>query len=259
MTEKRTVNKKVILIICIIIAIVVAAVLVVSYNPLKVKSDTFNVEYGEIISTDASTYLKDDVDPAVVKGTEVTHNGNKEDGKEYDKVGEYPVTLTYENKTSEVVVIVSDNTKPVFNEVNEIDSITGVELNFAELITATDLAGCEVTFNTEDFNKDKAGTYTVKAIAEDTNGNKAKKDIKITVAEAPVAASADVDVSVDKETGKVVVRQKTTSKSSTSSSSSSSYYDKKSNTLYVEDKEHGDIGDGRTWDSSDWVPLPEGW
>ena len=208
---ERKITKKTKVLIAVAAVIVIAAgisVAVMLSNPLKLQKETVNVEFGQKISTDAKDYLKKSVDPDIVKNTKVSYKKNPVDGQDYDKTGEYKVKLKYKNKEKDVTVKVADTTEPQFNATADagIDTIEGVELNFAELITASDLSSAKVTFeNIKDINLNAAGEYTLKAIAKDKAGNKAKKNIKITVAAKPDGMSGS-EVVVDPATGKVTVQ-----------------------------------------------------
>ena len=204
------VNKKKVIIATVAIAVIAvgASAAVMLSNPLKLQKETVNVEFGQKISTDAKDYLKKSVDPDIVKNTKVSYKKNPVDGQDYDKTGEYKVKLKYKNKEKDVTVKVADTTEPQFNATADagIDTIEGVELNFAELITASDLSSAKVTFeNIKDINLNAAGEYTLKAIAKDKAGNKAKKNIKITVAAKPDGMSGS-EIVVDPATGKVTVQ-----------------------------------------------------
>lgn len=205
------VNKKKVIIATVAIAVIAAgasAAAILLHNPLKLQKNVVNVEFGQKISTDAKDYLSKDVDKDIVKNTKVSYKKNPVDGQDYDKTGEYKVKLKYKNKEKDVTVKVADTTEPQFNATADagIDTIEGVELNFAELITASDLSSAKVTFeNIKDINLNAAGEYTLKAIAKDKAGNKAKKNIKITVAAKPDGMSGS-EVVVDPATGKVTVQ-----------------------------------------------------
>lgn len=275
MSEKKIMgkNKKVIIAACIAaLAAIAATAGILLHNPLDVKKDVFTVEYGQPISTDAADYLKKDVDQEVVKETKVTYKEDKAEGTDYDKCGEYLVTLAYKDKTAEVTVAVKDTTKPEFNATADagIETIEGVELDFAGLVTASDLSGAEVSFDASGVDLNTAGEYVLKATAKDGAGNKTKKDIKVTVAAAPKNMSGS-DVAVDPSTGKVTVTAKVQSKTSASpsgkgsgssgSSSSSGSGGTGSNSISVKTENQGYINgeSGNTWESSDWFDLPEGW
>lgn len=263
-TKKTLSKKKKITIAVVIAALACAGVAAgfILYNPLKLKKDTVNVEFGQQISTEASDYLKTDVKKEVVKNTKVTYEANPVKDKKYDQIGEYTVTLKYKNKTAVVTVKVQDTTKPEFNATAEagIETIEGVELKWKDLIKATDLSDVKVTFDDKKVKLDKAGEYTLIATAKDEAGNKVTKKIKVTVKEKPANMSGS-DVSVDSKTGKVTMKANTYNSYSGGGSSSSDggSSSSASNEMEYENKYSGEIGDGGTWESGDWVDLPEGW
>lgn len=278
---ERKITKKTKVLIAVAAVIVIAAGIsaaVMLSNPLKLQKETVNVEFGQKISTDAKDYLKKSVDPDIVKNTKVSYTKNPVDGQDYDKTGEYKVKLKYKNKEKDVTVKVADTTEPQFNATADagIDTIEGVELNFAELITASDLSSAKVTFeNIKDINLNAAGEYTLKAIAKDKAGNKAKKNIKITVAAKPDGMSGS-EVVVDPATGKVTV-QTTYGTESAGGYSSNGSYNGGSGTsagngnvssstsgdgsIYVEGGYYGGKipGAGGWWEYSDEFVWPEDW
>lgn len=275
------VNKKKVIIATVAIAVIAAgasAAAILLHNPLKLQKNVVNVEFGQKISTDAKDYLSKDVDKDIVKNTKVSYKKNPVDGQDYDKTGEYKVKLKYKNKEKDVTVKVADTTEPQFNATADagIDTIEGVELNFAELITASDLSSAKVTFeNIKDINLNAAGEYTLKAIAKDKAGNKAKKNIKITVAAKPDGMSGS-EVVVDPATGKVTV-QTTYGTESAGGYSNNGSYNGGSGTsagnsnvssstsgdgsIYVEGGYYGGKipGAGGWWEYSDEFVWPEDW
>ena len=220
----KKITKKLLIAAAIVVVIaggISAAILL--HNPLKLQKDTVNVEFGQQISTDAKDYLAKDVDKDIVKSTKATYKKNPVEGQEYDRIGEYTVKLKYKSKEKDVTVKVADTTAPEFNATASagIDTIEGVDLNFAELITVTDLSPAEVNFDASGVDLKTPGTYTLKAVAKDKAGNEAAKDITVTVAKKPANMSGS-SVSVDSKTGKVTVQSKSSSSASRSSSSKSS-------------------------------------
>lgn len=249
---KKTLSKKNKITIAIVIAALICAGVAAGfllYNPLKIKKEEVTVEFGQPISTEASTYLKDDVKKNIVKKTKVTYKAKPVEGQTYDEIGDYIVTLKYEKKTAEVKVSVKDTTKPEFNATAEsgIDTIEGVELDFKKLITATDLSGAEVTFDAKGVDLNKSGTYTLKATAKDKAGNEISKDIKVTVAEKPANMSGST-VTVDSKTGKVTIKSKTYSSNKASKSSGSS------NKKYSGSKGSGSSSSSSSGGSSGYIP-----
>lgn len=278
---KKTLTKKQKIIIAVIVAVVVVAGAVTAaillQNPLKLKKEEITVEFGQPISTEASTYLKKDVDKNIVKDTKVSYKAKPVEGQTYDQVGEYTVKLIYENKEADVKVIVEDTTAPEFNATADagIDTIEGVELDLNKLITATDLSGAEVTLDTEGLDLNKAGSYTITAKAVDKFKNETEKKIAVTVAEKPANMTGS-SVTVDPATGKVSVTAKTytpKASSSSSSSGSKSYSSSKGSSSSssgssssggswsgIEPGSSGTIaGSGHTWEAGDVFDWPDEW
>lgn len=183
---------------------------------LKLKKNTINLEYGKEFKADFDTlvdtrglnkedkeYLKKNLKiKSDIKND--TESVTKEDGtteekdRGFAKVGDYKVNLTYKDETKTVKVVVKDTTAPEITAPENIEILQGTDLatfDFKSLIIATDLATMNeltVDYSTVDINI--PAEYTVKANIEDTNGNKAEKDVKITVIAPPAVAEDEVVV-----------------------------------------------------------------
>lgn len=183
---------------------------------LQLKKNTINLEYGKEFKADFDTlvdtkglnkedkeYLKKNLKiKSDIKND--TESVTKEDGtteekdRGFAKVGDYKVNLTYKDETKTVKVVVKDTTAPEITAPENIEILQGTDLatfDFKSLIIATDLATMNeltVDYSTVDINI--PAEYTVKANIEDTNGNKAEKDVKITVIAPPAVAEDEVVV-----------------------------------------------------------------
>ena len=171
---------------------------------LDLKSKKIEVEYGEQISLDPTFYLKKSVDRDVIKRTKVTYESDLEEGKEYDKIGRYTVRLSYEDEVAKVKVTVRDTKKPRFNKISAFETFTDVYSEWSQYISAEDLSKTEVRIDDTDVDISTAGEYTLKAEAEDASGNKAEKEIKVTVNARP-ADMVDYTIGVDENESLVVV------------------------------------------------------
>ena len=183
---------------------------------LQLKKNTINLEYGKEFKADFDTlvdtrglnkedkeYLKKNlkIKSDIENDTETV---TKEDGtteekdRGFAKVGDYKVNLTYKDETKTVKVVVKDTTAPEMTVPENIEILQGTDLttfDFKSLIRVTDLAPLNeltVDYSTVDINV--PGEYTVKASIEDTNGNKAEKDVKVTVIAPPAIAEDEVVV-----------------------------------------------------------------
>ena len=183
---------------------------------LQLKKNTIILEYGKEFKADFDTlvdtkglnkedkeYLKKNLKiKSDIKND--TESVTKEDGtteekdRGFAKVGDYKVNLTYKDETKTVKVVVKDTTAPEITAPENIEILQGTDLatfDFKSLIIATDLATMNeltVDYSTVDINV--PAEYTVKANIEDTNGNKAEKDVKITVIAPPAVAEDEVVV-----------------------------------------------------------------
>ena len=183
---------------------------------LQLKKNTINLEYGKEFKADFDTlvdtrglnkeekeYLKknlkinSDIDNDIETVTNEDGTTEEKD-RGFAKVGDYKVNLTYKDETKTVKVVVKDTTAPEITAPENIEILQGTDLatfDFKSLIIATDLATMNeltVDYSTVDINV--PAEYTVKANIEDTNGNKAEKDVKITVIAPPAVAEDEVVV-----------------------------------------------------------------
>lgn len=183
---------------------------------LQLKKNTINLEYGKEFKADFDTlvdtkglnkedkeYLKKNlkIKTDIKNDIETVTNEDgttEEKDRGFAKVGDYKVNLTYKDETKTVKVVVKDTTAPEITAPENIEILQGTDLatfDFKSLITATDLATMNeltVDYSTVDINV--PAEYTVKANIEDTNGNKAEKDVKITVIAPPAVAEDEVVV-----------------------------------------------------------------
>ena len=183
---------------------------------LQLKKNTINLEYGKEFKADFDTlvdtrglnkedkeYLKKNlkIKTDIKNDIETVTNEDgttEEKDRGFAKVGDYKVNLTYKNETKTVKVVVKDTTAPEMTVPENIEILQGTDLttfDFKSLIIATDLATINeltVDYSTVDINV--PAEYTVKANIEDTNGNKAEKDVKITVIAPPAVAEDEVVV-----------------------------------------------------------------
>lgn len=183
---------------------------------LELKKKQINLEYGKEFKADFDTlvdtkglskedkeYLKKNlkIKSDIENDTETVTNEDgttEEKDRGFAKVGDYKVNLTYKDETKTVKVVVKDTTAPEMTVPENIEILQGTDLttfDFKSLIIATDLATINeltVDYSTVDINV--PAKYTVKASIEDANGNKAEKDVKVTVIAPPAIAEDEVVV-----------------------------------------------------------------
>lgn len=183
---------------------------------LQLKKNTINLEYGKEFKADFDTLvdtkglnkedkeylkknlkIKSDIENDIETVTKEDGTTEEKD-RGFAKVGDYKVNLTYKDETKTVKVVVKDTTAPEITTPENIEILQGTDLatfDFKSLIIATDLATMNeltVDYSTVDINI--PAEYTVKANIEDTNGNKAEKDVKVTVIAPPAVAEDEVVV-----------------------------------------------------------------
>ena len=205
---------------------------------LILTKNKITAELGQVVSTDVADYLnynKIDSKTAekIIKDAKSTNNfkyvtvENKDENgnviskeqKEYPKVGKYKINFSYENDKKSVDVKVSDTTKPKITAPDTIDVIQFTDLstfNFTELLKAEDYSDLkDWQIDTSKVDVNTLGTYDLKISISDVEKNKAEKEMKINIVEAPVVAEGEVAVTeiVTDENGnkKTVVTKKSSS------------------------------------------------
>lgn len=183
---------------------------------LQLKKNTINLEYGKEFKADFDTlvdtkglnkedkeYLKKNlkIKTDIKNDIETVTNEDgttEEKDRGFAKVGDYKVNLTYKDETKTVKVVVKDTTAPEITAPENIEILQGTDLatfDFKSLIIATDLATMnELTVDHSTVDINVPAEYMLKANIEDTNGNKAEKDVKITVIAPPAVAEDEVVV-----------------------------------------------------------------
>ena len=200
-------------------------------------SKAIKLEYGEKYSVDSMKLLNtkgmDKEEKEILKKrVEIKSNFKYEDGKDYPAIGDYKITMTFNDEMLIKKVKVVDTTAPELTVPESVEIVQGTDLSaydFKSLMMATDLAQLfDYTIDTAMINVNVPGEYSAKVSIEDASKNKTEKEFRVVV----VAHVADPNVKITSEvqtdpvTGqkKTVVttkpKQNTTTNSSSSSSSS---------------------------------------
>ena len=240
-------NKKKIwgLIIFVVICLTVIVISIINKKDLlKLKTESINVEYGQSVSTDLNDYLdfsdlsnKEKKD--VLKNTKYKSNVKNEletitnqDGtisqkdRGFAKIGDYKITLTYQNEVETIKVKVRDTVTPQLSGPDNIEIIQGTDLttfDFKSLITATDLAQLnDIIIDYSAIDTNTLGEYKVKVSVEDVNKNKAKKEFNVTVVVAPLVIEQEstTNTTTNKK-GNADTSNRSSNNTNSSSSSSS--------------------------------------
>ena len=170
---------------------VVALLITGCAKELKVETaENIKVEYGEKLDN-SKLFNKKESDENVKVG--------KVEGFDAKKLGEQEITVTFtdgkKDKEEKLKIIVEDSKKPVIELKNESITITaGDKLELQDNIKSVkDPVDGDLKYSDKTIEKDgyyidkgkldtkKAGTYEVKVIAVDVNGNKTEKTFKVTV------------------------------------------------------------------------------
>lgn len=202
---------------------------------LILTKNKITAELGQVVSTDVADYLNyNKVDPKtaekIIKDAKSTNdfkyvtvenkdeNGNvtSKEEKDYPKVGNYKLIFKYKDEKKTVAVKVEDTTSPTITAPDSIDVIQYTDLstfNFAELLQVTDYSDVnDWQIDTSKVDVNTIGTYDLKISISDVEKNKAEKEMKINVVEAPIVAEGEVAVTeiVTDENGnkKTVVTKK---------------------------------------------------
>ena len=240
-------NKKKIwgLIIFVVICLTVIVISIINKKDLlKLKAESINVEYRQSVSTDLNDYLdfsdlsnKEKKD--VLKNTKYKSNVKNElktitnqDGtisqkdRGFAKIGDYKITLTYQNEVETIKVKVRDTVTPQLSGPDNIEIIQGTDLttfDFKSLITATDLAQLnDIIIDYSAIDTNTLGEYKVKVSVEDVNKNKAKKEFNVTVVVAPLVIEQESTTNtITNKKGNADTSNRSSNNTNSSSSSSS--------------------------------------
>lgn len=156
-----------------------------STSKLELKKETFKVEYGEVVSTNAKEYLVKDTDKEVLKDTKVKFKKlENEKDKSYVPVGEYKATATYKEEKVSFIVKVEDTTAPEFVDFSEVIEVEqGYSEDISTKFKATDLSEVTIKADTSKVDFNVVGEYEIKITAKDKYKNKTTKTAKVKVVE----------------------------------------------------------------------------
>ena len=155
-------------------------------------------ELGDKVDLDVKNFLDDKMSEDAIKETKLTSNlmtdtkkytFNKKTNevvtkdKKFLDVGNYEVSLTYNDEKEDVKFAVKDTTAPEFKdflaEVNIEKDAENVDLK--KYFEASDLSDFEITINQGKFDVSKEGDYKITVTATDEYKNKAEKQSTIHV------------------------------------------------------------------------------
>ena len=187
------------------------------------------VEFGNTISTNIKDYLdtekmsEEDVETVKSNGQLAIDPNDLVESKDYQKVGNYTVKISYDENEYDVKVNVKDIVAPKFVEFKaNLETYVNEKIDYSTLYKVEDLS--EVVISVEDTNVDysKAGTYAVIITAKDSYDNKETKEISITVKEKPTPKSTEQTSTTNKSNINSSISSNKSNASTSSSSNSSS-------------------------------------
>ncbi len=188
------------------IALTVTAPLLTGCSQSLNVKDDMKVEFGTPISTNVADYLnneKTDKDKLskILAETKLEIIGDKKvENKDYQKMGDYKVKLTYDDEEVEVNVSVKDTTKPVFKDFKDtVDTYKDVKVDFTKLFKADDLSQVTITGDDKNVDYTKEGSYKATVTATDEGKNTETKEVTINVKKP--------EVKLDKTSKSVYVKE----------------------------------------------------
>ncbi len=154
---------------------------------------TIKLEYGEKYSVNGMKLLNtkgmDDEDKKILKnGLRIKSNFKYENGKDFPAVGEYEITMFFNDETLVKKVKVADTTAPELStEYSSVDIVKATNLttyDFASLFSVTDLSLVETVYDSNAIDSNTIGTYMLKVTAKDSSGNETTKEMTVNITEA---------------------------------------------------------------------------
>lgn len=203
---ERIKNKKVLIggLVGVVIIIAVAIFMIMNSKNLVLKAEEVQVEFGENISLEASTYLDEEkVDKDIIAKTTVTTDAPKQSNlsnnsvKDCPPVGEYTVTLKYSDETAEVKVKVVDTTKPKFTKYKDAVGVTkdcnpDMDRIVAEF-QANDLSEVKITVDDSQVDYSKVGKYKATVKATDKYNNEETRELTFEIVEPTIELNKKSD------------------------------------------------------------------
>ena len=203
---ERIKNKKVLIggLVGVVVIIAVAIFMIMNSKNLVLKAEEVQVEFGENISLEASTYLDEEkVDKDIIAKTTVTTDAPKQSNlsnnsvKDCPPVGEYTVTLKYSDETAEVKVKVVDTTKPKFTKYKDAVGVTkdcnpDMDRIVAEF-QANDLSEVKIKVDDSQVDYSKVGKYKATVKATDKYNNEETRELTFEIVEPTIELNKKSD------------------------------------------------------------------
>ena len=173
--------------------------------------ESYTVELGSKVSTEAKAYLAKDTDKEVLKDTVITFKKDKAysvDKKskclkpakgKYLPVGKYHATAAYEDEKESFVVEVKDTKAPTFVDLKEeiIIEANAENVDLTKYFNAEDLSETKISVDKAKLDLTKEGTYGITVTATDTYKNAKAEKVVVKVVSLEVAEKNGVTAMSD--------------------------------------------------------------
>lgn len=195
------------IILCmVILAIIFSIVVLVFINErdktISLINEYKQIEYGEIYNPTIEELIDlEKFNFIDVSKMNIEFNIEKENDKDYAKVGDYTVKVFYKNITLIQNIKVIDTIAPTISidekiEIDQNTDLTGYD--FKSLVKFSDLSETkEIKIDYSNVDSTKPGEYTAKVLVEDIFGNASEKEFKIVILE--VVQPIEENINTEKE------------------------------------------------------------
>ena len=148
-----------------------------STSPLDIFVEEKTIEWGETVSLDPASYLKEGCEPGEIMDQIVIQS----DLDEVPDIGEYTLSLIYGEQQRPIRLTVQDTTAPVFEKTyDRIETYQDVEPNLED-ISVTDLGEVSLGLDLSQVDLTQPGEYPAVLLASDPSQNQATQTISIVV------------------------------------------------------------------------------
>lgn len=215
----RSKKKSSVVIISVIVMILLGGIgiyaLTADHSPQFVLKDekTIKLEYGKKYSIDGMKLLNtsdmtDEDKKTLNEHMKVQSDFKYEDGKDYLAIGDYQITMTFNEERLIKKVKVVDTIPPEVNtDYISIDIVKGTDLskydfNALGLFSVSDLSPTELSYDYSVIDASKEGTYALKVNVKDSSGNATTKELPINITQSPGENQELVTETITNEEGK---------------------------------------------------------
>lgn len=163
---------------------------VLSLNP-KYSYTSFTLDLGQDVPDDIAEYvdmsgMSPEEAQFVRDNTAILYDGEPANDKSFSSAGDHTLTIMYRgHQYRKYDILLTDRVAPVFTDTTDLYAIQTIPLDESLIDTmfaAEDNSGeVKITIDKPDIDYNKAGKYTVTAVATDPSGNTAKAEANVIV------------------------------------------------------------------------------